>query len=54
MKRVVDSLPIQSSCEEFQLNESKCKELRIILAQNKLEFWLNNDKQQAFSDIELR
>ena len=35
---VVDTIACQSTCEGFQLNESKCKELRISFAKDKPDF----------------
>ena len=38
IQAVVDTISSQSTCEGFQLNESKCKELRISFAENKPDF----------------
>ena len=44
IQQMVDDLAIQARDEGFQLNERKCKELRISFAKNELEFdpiWVN-------------
>lgn len=45
IQQMIDNLAIQARDEGFQLNERKCKELRISFAQNKPKFdpiWVNH------------
>ena len=56
IQQMVDDLAIQARDEGFQLNERKCKELRISFAKNEPEFdpiWVNRQTLETVKSIKL-
>ena len=56
IQQVVEDLAIQARDDGFQLNERKCKELRISFARNKPEFdpiWVNRQTLATVNSVEL-
>jgi len=55
-QQVVDDLAMHAKDDGFQLNERKCKELRISFARNKPEFdpvWVNRQAQETANSVKL-
>ena len=53
---MVDDLAIQARDDEFQLNERKCKELRISFTRNEPEFdpiWVNRQTLETVNSVKL-
>ena len=53
---MVDDLATQARADGFQLNERKCKELRISFAKNEPEFdpiWVNRQTLETVNSVKL-
>ena len=56
IQQMVDDLAIQAWDDGFQLNERKCKELRISFAKNEPEFdpiWVNRQTLETVNSVKL-
>ena len=56
IQQMVDDLAIQARNDGFQLNERKCKELRISFAKNEPEFdpiWVNRQTLETVNSVKL-